>query len=278
LADGTLKHSLQSILKEAKNRADNWDEALANARQGVEKWFDEYMDRVSGWYKRNTQLIILILALFIASVGNVDTIAIGRTLWVDTTLREAVANQATTFVVPAEEPEEVEVDEEEAAESEPGETKPVDESDEGMSGTDNETEETISEEEAAEIDQTPTVAELQDQLRNLGLPIGWYALNDGQNTLLDSFVTELPIDGLDDEAKVKAAEKRLEELAVQGQTFSGVGNRWPLKVAGIIMTALAVSLGAPFWFDLLGKLVNMRSTGKPEGEASKHRNDLKQAT
>ncbi|AEE52502.1 hypothetical protein [Haliscomenobacter hydrossis] len=36
---------------------------------------------------------------------------------------------------------------------------------------------------------------------------------------------------------------------------------WVIKVLGWIVTALAVSLGAPFWFDLLKKLVNIRSAG-----------------
>ena len=33
------------------------------------------------------------------------------------------------------------------------------------------------------------------------------------------------------------------------------------KLLGYILTALAISLGAPFWFDLLKKLVNIRSAG-----------------
>lgn len=36
---------------------------------------------------------------------------------------------------------------------------------------------------------------------------------------------------------------------------------WVIKILGWIVTALAVSLGAPFWFDLLKKLVNIKSTG-----------------
>lgn len=37
------------------------------------------------------------------------------------------------------------------------------------------------------------------------------------------------------------------------------------KVLGLIITGLAVSLGAPFWFDTLNKLVNLRSVGsKPQ--------------
>ncbi len=36
---------------------------------------------------------------------------------------------------------------------------------------------------------------------------------------------------------------------------------WFLKVIGLILTTLAVSLGAPFWFDLLKRFTNPRSSG-----------------
>jgi len=36
-----------------------------------------------------------------------------------------------------------------------------------------------------------------------------------------------------------------------------------LKVVGIVFTALAVSQGAPFWFDVLNKFMVVRSTIKP---------------
>jgi hypothetical protein len=38
-----------------------------------------------------------------------------------------------------------------------------------------------------------------------------------------------------------------------------------MKVVGLLLTGFAISLGAPFWFDLLGKFMNLRGTGtKPE--------------
>jgi hypothetical protein len=37
---------------------------------------------------------------------------------------------------------------------------------------------------------------------------------------------------------------------------SGLG-----KVAGLLVTAFALTLGAPFWFDLLGKVANLRGSG-----------------
>lgn len=38
---------------------------------------------------------------------------------------------------------------------------------------------------------------------------------------------------------------------------------WLLKFVGFLLTALAVSQGAPFWFDLLNKIIVIRSTVKP---------------
>ena len=248
LGNAPLKDSLQSILSNAKIEAQNWDEALAKARTGLETWFDDYMNRVNGWYKRNTQLIILILAFFIALVGNVDTVAIGKALWLDGTLREAVANQATTFVVqPEEEPDADSANQGAAASEETDAAKPAD----------------------------PSVSELQQELRSLGLPIGWYAANDGKDSLLDNLVIELPLSSEATPAEIAAAEKRLEILAEDGRHIGRLANRWPMKIVGLLVTALAISLGAPFWFDLLGKLVNMRSTGKPVEEQKKDPSEVK---
>lgn len=41
--------------------------------------------------------------------------------------------------------------------------------------------------------------------------------------------------------------------------------QWLLRVLGWLITVFALSFGAPFWFDALGKLVNMRGTG-PKAE------------
>ena len=41
------------------------------------------------------------------------------------------------------------------------------------------------------------------------------------------------------------------------------GSWWVLKVFGLLLTGIAVSLGAPFWFDVLNKFMVIRSTVKP---------------
>ncbi len=44
---------------------------------------------------------------------------------------------------------------------------------------------------------------------------------------------------------------------------------WMTKVVGWIVTALAISLGAPFWFDILKKLVSIREAGTHPDESKK---------
>ena len=39
---------------------------------------------------------------------------------------------------------------------------------------------------------------------------------------------------------------------------------WPIKLLGWIITILAASLGAPFWFDMLNKIMVVRNTIKPQ--------------
>lgn len=57
------------------------------------------------------------------------------------------------------------------------------------------------------------------------------------------------------------------EFRTQGAARSGSFDpwMWTTRVVGWLLTALALSLGAPFWFDLLNKLVNIRhGMRKPE--------------
>jgi archaellum component FlaG (FlaF/FlaG flagellin family) len=56
------------------------------------------MDRVSGWYKRSTQLIIFITAIVVAVLANADTLMIANQLSGQATLRAALAAEAEALV------------------------------------------------------------------------------------------------------------------------------------------------------------------------------------
>jgi len=49
---------------------------------------------------------------------------------------------------------------------------------------------------------------------------------------------------------------------------------WASNLCGWLLTAIAISLGAPFWFDLVNKLINIRMVGQKPSSAQ----DLKDAT
>jgi hypothetical protein len=42
------------------------------------------------------------------------------------------------------------------------------------------------------------------------------------------------------------------------------------RLPGLILTAIAIAMGAPFWFDLLNKVVNVRNTGKPPAASDRY--------
>jgi hypothetical protein len=144
-------------------------------RQGAEKWYDDAMDRVSGWYKRHIQLVLWIIAIVVVVVLNVDTVQIATTLWKDPTTRAAVVARADQAVK-----------------------------------------------------QHPTSVNVSQAVNTIGLPLGW---------------------------KLKL-----------GKGQQDIPNQWRLilsKLVGLLLTAAALSLGAPFWFDLLSKFVRVRGTGPP---------------
>lgn len=66
--------------------------------------------------------------------------------------------------------------------------------------------------------------------------------------------------------RYRPAEDFLPSEAVQGDGnlpgLSGNLAAWVLKLLGLLLTATAVSLGAPFWYDMLNKMVSLR---KPAG-------------
>jgi hypothetical protein len=114
----------------------------------------------------------------------------------------------------------------------------------------------------------PGTAALCAQLKQLGIfssssiPIGW-----GDDTWPATF------GNCKDNPKAKTPESPKPDLKSPGCTAwamdsaADAGN-WGTALAGWLLTAMAATLGAPFWFDLLGKLVKLRSSGVKPSESS----------
>ena len=187
LPDGEVRRSLLALLRRS-------DQDLDTARTAIEGWFNDAMDRVSGWYKRRTQVWTIVIAAALTLIANADTIQITRKLWTDPVLRAAVVEEAK---VRAQKP------------------RP-----------------TVSVEYKDEDDPTnPTVTR-----------------NEGN----------------------QVSEKERELLGQLVGWHSGWRQNWSwLTPLGWLLTILAISMGAPFWFDMLNKIMNIRFAGKSPDEKAK---------
>jgi len=85
------------------------------------------------------------------------------------------------------------------------------------------------------------------EIQNLGLPIGWGVA--GRQSYIQAF------DALD-------RSRPTDEFKIFGVGMVFIGLHLTMGL-GWLMTALAVTLGAPFWFDILNRLVVIRATVKP---------------
>ncbi|MFQ5684302.1 MAG: hypothetical protein ACE5HC_13660 [Candidatus Binatia bacterium] len=174
LPHGPVRKALAGLIDTAQGD-------IAQVRKNIETWFDDSMDRVSGWYKRNAHKWMVGIALGLTIFMNVDSVEISRRLWKDPQLRAQVVAQADVLV----------------------------------------------DKNATELEKE-TIKNLQQELNEL--PVGW----------------DIP---------------SLKSLGA---------NPWSLipKVVGLILTTIAVSLGAPFWFDGLNKLLNIRAAGRRPEKAA----------
>jgi len=96
LPNRELRTALLTLIDEAQGDVER-------ARRNIEEWYDGMMDRVSGWYKRRTTVLMLLLGFVVAGILNADTINIANTLARDGALRSslvAAAEQRLSTPVP----------------------------------------------------------------------------------------------------------------------------------------------------------------------------------
>lgn len=86
-AELPARKSLQTLFKRAEGD-------LVTFERLIEEWYDDQMQRVSGWYKRWAKFVLAGVGLLIAVLANVDTLQITHNLYLDQPLRQAVVTQA----------------------------------------------------------------------------------------------------------------------------------------------------------------------------------------
>jgi hypothetical protein len=210
----SFKKTLYSLADRAIMKAKGKENELLAFQKKIETWFDRSMERSSGVYKRNSQLLCFILGFFIAVVLNIDSLSIYQRLLVDTTLRTTLADGGQIIV-----------QDYQKILSESGESKTGEEPKTGAA--------------------TKSFQDSVNKYVDNTLPIG------------------LIID-VDNQANLRAeCSNGSPDCKIGDRKFNLI--RIVLALLGWLITTLAIYMGAPFWFELLGKLVNVRSTGsKPK--------------
>ena len=218
-------------------------------RKHLEQWYDASMDRASGWYRRRTQKLLFWLGLGIAFFLNINAFVIAQYLATHDAARAQVAKISDKVL---EDQEVVAVLRDEAlarsaAAAERGRPEGADNAVAPAGNASDAAENATAAPEpvgkaSAVTVVTPTArakaieirARLQDDLAEAGLPLGW------------------------NRAQLAYVERQLE----QRSWFERIAFllSW---LAGFVAIGFAATLGAPFWFDVLGKVMVIRSTVKP---------------
>jgi len=221
-------------------------------RKSLEQWFDDTMERCTGWYKKHTQYILLVLGLTIAMVFNVNTIGIIGKLEKDPALRESVVQQANAFTTAHPDLYQERLND---LNNNPTESHKPNSSIIQYSKQDS----------LAKKYQQDSLARVKnDSLLNRGIVLSQRAdslvkgdisklngvLGLGWSNVLIDHTFSVPKDWKWD--NVPHFVKWTFEWLV-------VIFKWIVTFIGWLITALALSLGAPFWFDLLNKLMKLRS-------------------
>ena len=199
-------------------------------KAAIEKWFDEMMDRATGWYKRKVQLILIGIGLILSIIFNADTFQITKKLAADPDARAKIVTMAEQYQAHAF----------------------------GDITTD------------SSQNRSAYALHLKRQCANAtdSIEKQYYCKQDSLNQKLDYLVH----DQLDQAGNILGLG--WSQVDWQGKSFgqhvksafaSLITLAFWLKFLGWCLTALAVSLGAPFWFDLLNTFMKIRGTGrKPE--------------
>jgi hypothetical protein len=236
-----LRESLAPLILNAEKYVANKEEAIAKARLNVEQWFNETMDRLSGVYKRRVQVVSFLVGVSLALLVNLDSVSITESLWREPTLRQALVIQAEL---------------EAARGVESGQVL-------GDAGSLN------------------PVSDLQERFKDLSVPLGWTIIPKDNATVAlckwiptadrkddDRFGIRMPsIQSIEDIKLYFSGEAKALCYSPAVNSNSTNGYAWLL---GILITGGAASQGAPFWFEILSKLVNVRSVGgKPDERTQK---------
>ena len=229
-----LKDTLTALLRNSQLTLQEGEQSVLKARLQFETWFNDAMERLSGSYKRKAQLISFVVGFFLALILNVDSINVATSLWREPTLRLAIIAQASAFSLPNQQPS--------ASTTETGSTT---------------------------SNPLKTIPDLQKQLQVLNFPFGWTANPVPYKTTVNCDLSSPSVyDSQGNPNRILGVHMGqvcvpiVNALPFNPDNLTG----WLTKLLGLVITGAAAAQGAPFWFDILKKFVNVRGTGTNPSE------------
>lgn len=258
-------------------------------RAAIEGWYDGAMNRASGWYRRRTQVILFVLGLFVAVALNINAVTIGRALATDDTLRAAMVSLAEKTAEEADFPFPSENSIDPAADGSATTETAADIAAEAgtvshdipaqaatdLTGTGGEAEDG----EAAPAEDSATAeAVVPEEIDESGARSAVAIDSEASTNKNDKATSGNEVDALDAWAQTRQLHREFLDLSLPigwGEATRTATPRfttwldwhnwlhWLLWVSGFLVAAFAATLGAPFWFDVLNKVIVIRSTVKP---------------
>lgn len=212
---------------------------IKELQEKIENWFNDYMTRVTGWYKSNTVITVRIIAVAVTIFFNVNVLKLTHEIYTNSQLRGVLTSAAVnmeanqqlmdTYIGQARTA---------AFDSINAHYKPLIESAKTPQDTAS-FKKQMAEAQAGALDaynkkSRASIDTLYSKISGAQIPLGW---NGGVwNAIL-----------------VKDAAGAVDG----GDSFLNIC--WILL--GWAIAAGCISMGAPFWFDMLAKLVNVRRAG-----------------
>lgn len=234
-ATGQMNKTLATVWKESDFDKDSFIKS-------VEHLFQNTTDRLTGEFKRRLSRRLIAVGFLVAAALNVNTIHMYQQLTSDRELRNEYVGLAVEAV------EKGDKDWSDLSEFCPA--KPEDES---TAAGQNATEGSGQEEESTAAGQNETKD--SDKKRECS------PLDIAKQQALDV----MPLIGWTRTVPPMATWNG-RQLGAKSQDFGWWLGMWLYAVVGWFLTAVALSLGAPFWFDMLQRLVNLRGSLKPSGK------------
>lgn len=272
MPQGQFRDLLQSFIDKSGNDYNQ-------LKSHLENWYNDYMDRVSGWYKLNQRRKLLFAGFLVTLTLNVDSLHLIKVLSLDDNLKNRIVAQAEKTADSYEEIDSSaqanmpEFNRQLMATIDPvsptTEASPLAKSSgvqrsvnpyahlqKLMRYTDSLATYNFIKKDSVSRTTVQQLDKGMELLSQLNIPIGWNC-NSAPLSWFLSGNDSLQVITFNHASQTPGIIRYLESRNSTPREWN-----WVLYLIGIGISGVSLSFGAPFWFDILVKLVNIRRAGK----------------